>query len=73
MGRGMISPELMLDLSLKLMADDAKKARDFLDETQCHCGAVKEPAANECSNCDHHRTEAMQDDLETARRSNKGE
>ena len=64
----MISPELMLDLSLKLMADNARKTNAFLNESLCHCGAVKEPLENECSNCDHHRTEAMQDDIETARR-----
>ena len=45
----------------------------FIDEvmgiySKCHCGAVKEPLENECSTCDHYRTEEMQDDLETARR-----
>ena len=39
-----------------------------LTALKCHCGARKGILDNECFDCDHYRTEAMQDDLETARR-----
>ena len=59
----------MLDLSLKLMADNAKKTNAFLNESPCHCGAVKDSSDTECEDCQHQRGEVMQDKLETARRA----
>ena len=65
----MIHP--VLRYALELIKEDQRQIRAILGK--CWCGAPKDRVEFECYDCTHERNEAVQDEIETDRRTNKGE
>ena len=67
----MIHPVLHYDFRLKLIKENQRQIRAILGK--CRCGASKDRVEFECFDCAHERDTAVQDEIETDRRINKGE